>query len=206
MAFPTTSILDDFNRANTGPPPGTNWTSTIISGDVGNKVISNQFAGGSSAPASSYWNVGTFGADCEVYATITDATMERNGCLARITNPGGATMCGYYCIAQADHFRLFRIDNGSGTEIDDYFGITLANGDKFGMSIVGSLITVWYAPVATGVWGAAGTHTDATYGSAGYIGLRTIDNTNNACMDNFGGGTIGGAPFVGFNIALIKFP
>ena len=45
MAFPTTGILDDFNRGNEGPPPSANWTTLV----QGHKVVSNACTSNSTA-------------------------------------------------------------------------------------------------------------------------------------------------------------
>src|SRR5262245_54582528 len=69
MVAPITPIIDDANRANTGPPPSSNWTTytdgTTITGN-GLKVSSSVIKGDSnSAFNAAYWNT-QFGADSEL--------------------------------------------------------------------------------------------------------------------------------------------
>jgi hypothetical protein len=77
MTFPTTPILDDFNRANEGPPPSANWSAYHASWGFGDglEVVSNQCKGNSYNLCGDWWSVETFGSDCEVYVTI--ATFRR---------------------------------------------------------------------------------------------------------------------------------
>ena len=70
MAFPTTPVLDDFNRANENPLDNGTWT--IPSGAQIMRIISNAAVPTAVAGASvAYWSVGAFGPASEVYSTVT---------------------------------------------------------------------------------------------------------------------------------------
>src|SRR5436189_297727 len=62
--FPTTNILDDFNRSNQGPPPSSNWVSD--GSPDGWKVLSNQATPSVDGYAHDVWERDTFGPDSEV--------------------------------------------------------------------------------------------------------------------------------------------
>ena len=67
MAFPMTSVLDNFNRSDEGPPPrtnGTQWTGS----DTHFGVVSNVAEPPGSANSdlvANYWDTSTFGPACE---------------------------------------------------------------------------------------------------------------------------------------------
>ena len=199
MAFPTTGVLDDFNRANEGPPPSASWTDTWLTGS-GLTVNTNQCAtNGGTTLKDSYWNVSTFGPDAEAFVTIatiptTDGDSIRLG--IRLAQPGATTVDGYLAMWQwiagagADRVRLFRLDNGAATELGTGVDLNMSAGDKLGMETIGSTIKV-YTKSGAGAWTERRSETDATYSAAGFIGLQFI-RTVFRC-DDFGGGTVAGA-------------
>jgi hypothetical protein len=200
MPFPTTGILDNFNRANEGPYPSANWDGKILSGDgTSFSVIANQCKAGSNL-ARMYWKASTFGPDCEAYATIVTVpvagTFSDVALLLRVQQPGtggagGTTTDGYYAgwtnLAGSDELVFFRIDNESFTQL----GSTqtpgnMVDGNKFGASMIGSTIQAYVD--TGGGWAAFGTSvTDATYTAAGYLGVLTGESAT--VLDDFGGGT-----------------
>jgi hypothetical protein len=60
----------------------------------------------------------------------------------------------------------------------------MAEDDEFGMTIIGSTITVYYK-TALGSWTVIGTRTDSTYSGGGKIGVGI---TARGGVDSFGGG------------------
>src|SRR5688572_22948208 len=80
-SFPCTSLLDDFNRTNEGPPPSANWTTGVDGSTGGFAVSSNTAVAQDGSFSSAYWNATTFGPDTEVYVTMV--------------NTFGASCCGY---------------------------------------------------------------------------------------------------------------
>jgi hypothetical protein len=67
MAFPTTSVLDNFNRATLG----TNWTNDPFHGGATAFPIQGSVAVGGTGYSEEWWNVATYGPDCECYVTIS---------------------------------------------------------------------------------------------------------------------------------------
>ena len=197
MAFPTTSILDNFNRANEGPPPSASWTDTWLSGS-GLIVNANRCAASASGNKDSYWDVTTFGPDSEVFVTIpTIPTVDGNSLRLgiRLAQPGVTTVDGYLGMWQfrdagvTDKLRLFRIDNGVTTELGVGVGLDMVAGDQFGMEAIGNSIRL-YTKSGAGVWTLQRSETDATYNVAGFIGLQIIAGNTVPRLDDFGGGRV----------------
>lgn len=194
MAFGDTGILDNFNRANEGPPPSADWT------DIANglEVFSNQVRGDSLSVYNwSCWDTSTFGADCEAYFTMVDTPgTGACGVSLRCTTLLEASIDGY--LAWYTHgggvgseTRVYEILNGGFTQIGSGDAFAGANGDKIGGEIIGTTIKVYVDDGGAG-WAVNSTETDNTYGSAGYIGLRYFSNSYDA--DDFGGGTLAVGP------------
>lgn len=184
MAFPTTGILDNFNRDDEGPPPSASWANITD----GLEVIGSECAGDQAAENISYWNVATFGADCECYASIVNLT-EAHGVWARMKDVGASnTLDGYWVrVVAADTIRIYRVDDGSATQLGADVTQTVAAGDKLGIECVGDQVSAYFDDGGAG-WGAIGVRTDATYGAAGYIGANITDTSQR--LDDFGGGTV----------------
>jgi hypothetical protein len=181
---------DDFNRANTGPPPSASWTTMLN----GHKVVTNACAvNTAAAQCISFWNAATFGADVEAYATIsTAASGGQPEVYARMTTLSSGTTDGY-CVrfvktsgANNDKMRIFRIDNGAFTQLgaDVSTSVDYASGDKIGIEVVGTTITAYH--FTGGAWVNRGSRTDSTYSAAGYVGVGSVDDV----LDNFFAGVI----------------
>lgn len=199
MAFPTTGLLDNFNRANEGPPPSTDWT-TIIAGK-GHKVLSNECVPETDSAGavrfSSGWDTSTYGPDCEAYLTVIDPATWGEGPMARLTTLAEATVDGYrYWRSSSNNTSLYRIDNGVGTKLGaDGPAFTIASGDKLGIECIGSTIK-GYVKDGAAAWAEQLSRTDSTYGDAGYIGLSQYPSSEYVGLDDFSGGTIAAAvPF-----------
>lgn len=192
MAFPTTGVLDDFNRGNEGPPPSASWTNL----QNGLEVVSNACVGDvNAANNDGYWDLTTFGADSEAYATMTDVLAGGGGgyfgAYARLKDVGAwGTTDGYFIQTNQpdDDVELYIVDNGVYTQLGNSIAQVIADGDKFGIEVVGGTLTAYYKDGAA-AWGSLGTRADATYGAAGYIGLYIYDN-DRGILDDFGGGTV----------------
>lgn len=177
-------LLDDFNRANGGI--GANW-GDLFSGTPGLSIISNR-AGTASSGAISYWNVSTFGPDVEVAVDVPVVALFF-WVHFRITNPGvNASLDGYEVGWQNGDFFVYRIDNGGFTTLDSQPG-TISNGDKLMGRAVGDSIECW--KYSGSAWSLVASATDATYSTAGYIGLESGDP--GVRFDNYSGGTIAAA-------------
>jgi len=184
VAFPTTGILDDFNRANEGPPPSANWTGPWRTANL--LVVNTNQLARSGGNADAYWNPTTFGPNMEAFATLPVLPVVGAAILGgRLQSPGAGTTDGYatsWSPASSGSLVFYRSDNAALTQLGATVTSTsVSAGDQIGMSVVGSVIS-WYLNGSL-----VDTRSDATYSGAGYIGAGCNDATLR--MDNFGGGT-----------------
>jgi hypothetical protein len=192
-SFPTTPILDNFNRANEGPPPSANWTSfhTFIAGKVSsNTCIVN------GASTAQYWNPKVFIPDEEVYMKIS--TKPANGNVARlclrIQGANLATEDGYQlhfaADAGTDIITIRKVSSGTSSVLLTISPAQeVSSGDSLGFSAVGSTLTAWYKS-GSGAWVSLGSTTDSSFPSGGYIGMY-LPNDAAVVIDDFGGGEVG---------------
>jgi hypothetical protein len=196
--FPTTGVLDNFNRAS-ATAIGGNWTTGKVwntTGDYG--IVSDTLAYNPDQYAwyNMYYNVSTYGADSEAYWTLStntpDSTADAVGLDLRIANPGNS-FDGYEVdidyTAATPVWGIFRVDNGTSTSLDS-LQHDVANGDKMGAEIIGWDITGYH--YTGGAWSAVLSEPDAThaYANAGYIGIYMGAQTISQRFDDFGGGTV----------------
>lgn len=193
-----TPVLDDFNRADEGPPPSASWTNWIDTAHDGTglKVTSNVCNMATAAAGyrdAGYWNVDSF-ADVEVFATASalPANTEDQQLAWRLTTVGVGTTNGYELVFQHDGggnpiWLVRRIDN----DVETTLGATLTDafvaGDQIAVSMIGSLITVRLNGTAIA------TRSDSTYSAAGRIGAAISFSPGTGRLDNFGGGTVAAA-------------
>lgn len=193
MAFPTTGLLDTFNRANGAL--GANWTkgiyATTDSGlTITTNVVLSDGAGGR-ANAHGFWNPGTFGPDSEATLDVVSASGTVVGLWVRLTGTTGS-MNGYAWkrdIGGATN-EMSRYDAGAQTVLGvSTNGSGFAAGDSWGLEIVGNALKAYRKPSA-GSWALeSGTsRTDSTYTGAGNIGVEVWGGGTS--LDNFGGGTV----------------
>lgn len=188
MTFPVNGILDDFDRANEGPPM-TGWDD-LIAGLVVSSNVAAVSAGGLNA---SYWLTIMTDADCEVYATIASnpASNRSMYVMARIADIAAPSFDGYALkfnkLAATDTLQIIRIDNGIESVLGANFTQELTAGNKFGLGIVGTTLTA-YVDTGSG-WTSLGSRTDGIYSAAGYLGLGIASGT----LNDFGGGGLAAA-------------
>lgn len=179
--FPTTGILDAFNRANEGPPM-TGWTDSI----AGMQIVSNQTVG-NAAPSVSYFSASTYGPNAEIHATI--ATKPAAGVQVVLFYFDPVTFNGYGTFlgseAGTDFIGLYRYDAGSPTIIS-IVAQELADGEKLGYRRLDNTHTSWL--FTGGVWVEVGSASDSTYTAAMRVGILIEDITT--ILDDFGGGTV----------------
>lgn len=197
MAFPTTGILDDFNRANTGPPPSSSWGSNKVFSATANNLIvsSNAITSGNTNFQSSWWNPSTFGPDAECYITCTTlpagASDEVAFVMARLATPGGTGVDGYGVAVTkqsgTDLVEVYRIDNAAQTLLGASMSQEFSAGDSIGVECSGSSIRAHYK-ASGGSWTQLGSRTDSTYSAAGNVGVELFSTT--VRLDDFGGGTV----------------
>jgi hypothetical protein len=208
MAFGDSAVIDNFNRANAGPPPSANWSRGCIQfgADTGLIVTSNTCERGSvsgSYRQGGYWNAATFGPDCEVFVTVTTVPAADAGGVwlyARLTTIGSGTTDGYAVGVERaggsfNQWGLYRIDNAGATILGSAITQAVANGDGVGLEVVGSTLTAYHKPSA-GEWTSLGTRTDSTYTGAGNFGMEHLATPPDIFVDNFAGGTVAAADAV----------
>ena len=196
MAFPTTGLLDDFNRVAENPLANGTWSTPIRSGEgtmaVGSGGSANAIIKGSGTTGSSYWSAATFGPDSEVFCLMSAVPGDNDWVqlYARTVDLGLTTLDGYNLTAfkrsGADEWQIRRVDNGTDTVLGATATQEYANGDSIGFEIIGSTLTGYIK--TAGVWSAVLSRTDATYSAAGNIGIRSP--TTVGVEDDFSGGTV----------------
>lgn len=191
MAFPVTKILDNFNRADEGPPPSSSWTNTELGGIA---VIGN-LVGSPAGDAQSNWNT-SFDARQECFATLKAVPPNGQGISQIVRNVSVS-------LNATNHYEVFWVSqaaandvaqiykyNGSYVQLgaDVSLGGEMAVDDVLGIRVVGTTIEVF----RNGVSIASRTDGDVT--GAGFLGLYFSEES--ARMDDFGGGSLRGPPFM----------
>ena len=183
MAFPTTGVLDTFNRANGDPGP--NWTSPAWLGLHKFQILSNQVQFTTIGDeGDGYWNPATFGPDAEAYTLIPTISFG-GSLLIRLGSPG-ASVNGYRLQFGASFQILYRLDGGVVTQLGATITATVSDGDSIGIDSVGSTLTAYRKNA--GAWATLETRPDATYSAAGYVGMTSSQDF--VRVDDFGGGTV----------------
>jgi hypothetical protein len=192
-AFPTTSVLDNFNRTAEDPlSDGGNWTTAVLSTDAQLKTNGTLVQGSSATVNSSYRSNTTYGPNTESFFTLTTKSGSNIvGTYDRLVNPGSAGATDGYAdqlgnIAATDEHRISRYDDSVPTQIANP-AQEMSSGDAMGLESIGSTHAAYYK-ASGGSWTQLGTASDATYSAAGNIGLR-VNNVNHTA-DDFGGGTV----------------
>jgi hypothetical protein len=187
MPFPTTGVLDDFNRASLGG----NWSTLADAGQPLQIVTSTALACGSGATyTGGYWNVATYGPDCEAYATYTGTALagEYLGLWIRAQGPGSTNVDGYKVTFSSGNLNLIKVTNFSTEATLDSIAWTPSSGHKIGIQAIGDQITGWRD--TGGGWTQVVDATDATYTTAGHIVVDIFDPaSDNVRLDDLGGGT-----------------
>ena len=184
--FPTTGLLDDFNRAN-GSLASANWKTPVdgLSGTV--SIVSNRIQ--STGFAYAAWQVQEF-TDCEMYVTLPVALPAFGDIELHLRekplNPDGVRD-GYYLTVYDDGtWFISKLVGGSNTNV----GATLNGGpipqvgDKIGFRAIGSNLTAYHW--RAGTWTKILDRTDTTH-TSGYFILR-FDSGD--VLDDFSGGAV----------------
>ena len=190
--FPTTAVLDTFDRANTGPPPSANWVNELGSGFkvVNNVVVPNTY--GAKQDHGSTWNT-PFGADQEAYFTFKSFPTTGNGgetcVMLRLQTANSSTanryeVCAFYSPAGNDTVQVWKQVNTNWTKTySRSIGRDFTAGDIFGASIIGSVIKIYL----NGSVVASTAAPDIT--GSGYIGIASY-HLSSGTYDDFGGGNV----------------
>lgn len=206
MAFPTSGLLDNFQRANIDPLD-TLWVTATAWWGAGLQLVSNRAAtsAGGGNVGGSIWST-QIGPDVEVYVTVTtipgttddyigfdlfvqktDVSVVPDGYSLTVTRLSGGDF----------RFGLGRYDAGvpAGVAIIDVT-TDLQNGDGVGLVNVAGAWDLYRQ--RGGTWSLLGSGTDTTYISAPFwVTLNSDDSHGTAGevrLDNFGGGAPGSMP------------
>ena len=203
-AFPHTSILDTFNRADSGSL-GANWTrlnpggalgytSTEI-GISGNAAYDPETAGANTASAA--WTAATYAANQEVFYTLSVLTGNYVGVTLRGQNVNGLAVKYYLgTFSPGTGWNIQRQDSfSSSTVLTSGTTTTLTAGDLLGGRVydAGGNVTIELWKVVSGAWTKIGSVTDSSASKitgSGNVGM-VIGNPNGSSLarvDNFGGG------------------
>lgn len=185
MAFPTTSVLDTFDRADGGL--GANWTTGF--GDGAPSIISNVVGSGSAGWKGAWYTAASYGPDVEAFYTITASASTLS--ISVRGDGGGASWNGYVfnCspVAGANNCTIYKVVAGAATALGANFTQAYTNGDGIGLSAVGTTITAYFSS-GGGAYSSVTTRTDSTFSGSGNIGFEVFDAA--VRINDFGGGTI----------------
>lgn len=187
MSFPTTALLDDFNRADGAP--GGNWTSPSM-GESGTLSIISQTLGNVSGTWAGALYSGTYGPDAETYCTIATPGVSGQRFILWLRGSGSGTTCSGYTLeidCLGGSWDLYRNSAGVGTWVTSMSQIVGA-GDQVGFSAIGSQIIAYHKP-SGGSWTQKMTYNDASpILTSGWLGIKSFSNVYRS--DDFSGGTV----------------
>jgi PKD repeat protein len=186
--FPSTAVLDNFNRAN--GPIGGSWVDPVYN-NASLSISSNALVQSCCTYGAPVWNGSIFGPDQEAYVTIaalTPGAPEHDLMLKLQTASYNAA-----------HVEVRYDDARSGVYVATYDGAsgwidrglpiatTFASGDRLGARAWGNgNVEIYKNGVLLGTRSIAGW----TYAaSGGYIGM-TLDGATASRLDDFGGGNV----------------
>lgn len=185
--FPSTGILDDFNRMN--GPIGSAWSGNTFGCNIVSSQLSVDYSGSNS---DIYWSNEPFGADQEAYVTLTDVdgnAWEHDLLLkAQSNNTWGDGVLEVLYDPSGQRVQVWTYEWPAewvqhGADIP----VTFVDGDHFGARALADGTVEVYRN------GELLATRDITswshYADGGYIGLWFI-GAENAVLDDFGGGTV----------------
>ena len=193
---PVTSLLDDFNRADNGGPPGASWSHlpTLSTTASNNLFVTSQAIAGPSGGNADYWNVQQFGPNSEAWITVVakpTVNLDPVYLGLRFQSPTVANASGYQAgflneNTTPDQYRIYRRTKGKPAVLASVTGPKLNAGDQLLFRAIGTTLELWRG--AAGSWTRILTATDSTFKSGGYLALAARNSS--VRLDNFGGGTL----------------
>jgi len=188
VSFPSTGILDDFNRSNGAI--GSSWSGST----TGYSITGHQLD--VDAGQDGYWSMAYQGVDQEVYVTLTAIDSDANeiGLILKAQSNNGISpgqiQVVYVPSGNKIQVWTYNTSNGwlqQGADIP----VVFSNGDQFGaITWASGLVEVYKNGSLVGTRSVAGW---PYYGYGGYIGLFSL-NGSSTLLDNFGGGTMSESP------------
>lgn len=182
------ALISDFTGSDENPlSEGGNWAKLNSSGNDLKRVSNAITAAFGSGKA--YWTPSNFGPDLEAYVTLVTSVLvyPAVGISFRIQGEGGAnTWDGYEVRASGNGVStdIQRITDAVGTTIGSGSASSnWASGDKLGVRCVGTTIEVYRMANGESEWRFICSATDATYASAGKVGL--LAGSGSIVVDDF---------------------
>jgi hypothetical protein len=189
--FPTTPVLDTFNRANGAI--GINWGGYASAFSIASNQL-DVVAGGFDTYA--FWRNTAFGADQEAYFTFAqvDADSSEQSLFLKSqsnTSYGNGVIEVLYD-ANADIVQVWTFHpTGGWTQRGANIPVTFVNGDQFGArALANGTVEVYKNGVLLATRSITGW---VLYASGGYIGIWFADAAD-ARLDDFGGGNVSLTP------------
>lgn len=176
-SFPTTGVLDDFNRTESPLSQGGAWGS--VSGVTTNGTEALIGAGAFAVRD----DLGAL-TDCEAWMTI-GSTMIASYIVLRGSG-APPTNSGYSVVATAAGVGVQKVTSGANVTLVN-FPVGLATGDKVGARVIGDVIDVFIKRAGDATWVQVGQVVDSTY-SSGKIGLGGAFGGDR--WTEFGGGPV----------------
>jgi hypothetical protein len=188
VAFPTTSVLDNFDRAN-NPSLGANWTfgvSSLRQRIAGNAVGPDTDSG--NQYADDLWAVSTF-TDSEAFITVTVVGGARRGVYVRMDESSGNGYSVEESFSTANEWGIYRYDGSVGTLLGTVFNQTYVAGDSIGLEMIGTTLKAYFKP-SGGSWAQFGSTQNSSTYTSGKIGCFVQESTSAPRNDDFGGGAV----------------
>jgi len=201
-SYPTTGILDDFNRANAGPPPSDLWDTTVsgnghdlrYSNAPGLLISSGAAKAAADGEASMRWSAVLASADNEAYCTLNQVAYSvevwaRHEGRADV-NTGSPWGYLLFWSGSGQNLRLQKYGPGGGVGwVDLTAAVAIpggaVNGMKLGIRCLGTAITGWYQKPG-GAWTQILTVSDSTFTTGPQVGVLVYQQF--MVIDDFGGG------------------
>ena len=180
--FPTTPVLDDFNRAN-GPVGGL-WVDDFATLQVNaNQLIQT------SGAATTVWDGGVFGPDQEVYVTLQQITPSSSEHDLMLKVQGTSWSAGHIEVrynATPGNVVVTTYQPSGGWIQRGVITVTYTPGDRFGARAnANGTVEVYRNSTQIGTASTSGWPFN---GAGGRLGL-TLGGATSSRLDNFGGGT-----------------
>ena len=187
--FPSTGILDNFNRPNQILSASTSWLEGIT-GEW--DVASSHAQPTTTGPNAAMYNV-DFTSDQEAYFTvITKPTINDTTSLGFFLRMNTTAKNGHMVTlvteSGSDVVRIWTVTGGIGNQLGVDFPCEFGVGDKFWAKAVGNIITVYRLASGSSVWVQVAQLSNALYIQGGKIGIYGSGNTG--ALDDFGGGSL----------------
>lgn len=212
MAFPTTSVLDTFTRADNASL-GANWAGPVFVGNFAPRIVGNQVGpdtDSGNSYASRYWLTPVATGQYEAGLTMGTVGSARREIYTNIGSPASGSE-NLYALAETFgvqfEWGIYRYLTGSSTLMGATFTQSYASGDKFGLEVVESISQKAYYKAAAGSWAQVGTTQSDSTLFGGSLGFAIQENLAAPRIDDFfGGDSVAATPAPAVRPDYSRFP